>query len=891
MINLRHGSLVVTAILAVLASCSKTINAFQAIALQSQRRGIVSPGPIARVPLQARQRASLAPLFEQLSDKDDEDQRKLRNNKQQMSRFQRLRRRLSQGVRRKLVVAAFVGAATGGFWNIATPQRADASAPVMAVPKHEAQDPATEAMTIHEQGRTKRAQEELQEYNRKAREIEASQGEGARIKFEKEYKAQKELEAKQKAEGLEKLKRDLLDQGIDPWIDFEGKRQVTLYETGLDLGQIPGTQLFLEKQWEKAGSKKSTAYKTQANRRIIKAMVQDMKNKGIDPLEYFESHQTKTENILLMPATKAGPLAQQYEANLEQYGQIDVPAEGELSVKEKMLQSGGGKKAVDAEAKKKEKEEAKRLKAEAKAKAAAEKQRAKEEAKAAKEAAKKEKAAAKAAAAAAAESAAAAASSAAESELESAASAVESAMPSSSEEAAVVGEASLADDAEQGEASAVAIPTAPSKSSKTVNIGGKEIGVVPLAGATVVAVGGGGYAFKIMQEKAAIAEEERQRQFRLLMGMDEDGKEKSESAPALEVVDEEDEDPIDVSFDEEQHKEFSSDVDSSPVETPKKKRRIGGFFSKKNKNDRETDINQMVSADATAPQFAALLARILTYGAPGRFPSVSRLTGEMPFEKFELEAAKQQLIDAREEAGISLEESAEVFAGVVNCMLIDIVDLASSTLKEKDEKVTVEGISVVVDFMNHAASLYDAVAEGVTIKPVTYGGDLGKNKLEQMYSAYAVSGMMDMANLDGDFDARVSLLQDVFQISPKKAEGLAMKAMQKNMMKMLKSGEGMEGMEDMLKSMGGAAGLGDMGMGMDGENMDPEQLKTMLLSLKEMKDSGSIPAEEFETVKSQFKEAFGSSIDDVIKEGEDNEGEFDEQDKELLDLMKSILYD
>ena len=63
-------------------------------------------------------------------------------------------------------------------------------------------------------------------------------------------------------------------------------------------------------------------------------------------------------------------------------------------------------------------------------------------------------------------------------------------------------------------------------------------------------------------------------------------------------------------------------------------------------------------------------------------------------------------------------------------MLTDMVDLASSSLKEKKDAVTVKSINIVVDFMNHAASLFDAVAPGVTIQPVTYGGDLSKSKLE-----------------------------------------------------------------------------------------------------------------------------------------------------------------
>jgi hypothetical protein len=85
----------------------------------------------------------------------------------------------------------------------------------------------------------------------------------------------------------------------------------------------------------------------------------------------------------------------------------------------------------------------------------------------------------------------------------------------------------------------------------------------------------------------------------------------------------------------------------------------------------------------------------------------------MPFDAFELDKAKELLTDIRSEYDLSDEVSAEIFASVVNCMIIDIVDLASSTLKAKDkeEKLTVDAINVVMDFMDHAASLFDAVAK------------------------------------------------------------------------------------------------------------------------------------------------------------------------------------
>ena len=146
--------------------------------------------------------------------------------------------------------------------------------------------------------------------------------------------------------------------------------------------------------------------------------------------------------------------------------------------------------------------------------------------------------------------------------------------------------------------------------------------------------------------------------------------------------------------------------------TPPKPRRLG-IFSKRNANARETDLNALVSPTAQAPEFATLLAQILTFGAPGRFPAITSWGTPMPFTTFDLEEAKSLLTTSRQDADLTDEQSAEIFASVVNCMIIDIVDLASIALKskDKDEKVAVDAINVVMDFMDHAASLFDAVAE------------------------------------------------------------------------------------------------------------------------------------------------------------------------------------
>ena len=93
--------------------------------------------------------------------------------------------------------------------------------------------------------------------------------------------------------------------------------------------------------------------------------------------------------------------------------------------------------------------------------------------------------------------------------------------------------------------------------------------------------------------------------------------------------------------------------------------------------------------------------------------------------------------------------------------------------------------------------------------------------------------------------------------------------------------------DDMMKGMGGMDGMGLPGM--DGEEPDPEQLKEMLRALKDLKDSGALPESELVEVRKQFKEAFGSSIDDIMKGADEAGGELGTQDKELLDLMKDIL--
>jgi hypothetical protein len=133
----------------------------------------------------------------------------------------------------------------------------------------------------------------------------------------------------------------------------------------------------------------------------------------------------------------------------------------------------------------------------------------------------------------------------------------------------------------------------------------------------------------------------------------------------------------------------------------------------------------------------------------------------------------------------------------------------------------------------------------------------------------------------------------MFQISDKKAEGIVTKAVNKQMMSALKDGKLPEGMEETMKQFGELGGLGGLGGGLDGANglQDPSQLKEMLKALLEMKEKGELPADEFQKVRQQFKEAFGESIDDVLREADSKPEDLSAEDRELLDLMKAVMQD
>uniref|UniRef100_A0A6U2CVC5 Uncharacterized protein n=1 Tax=Pseudictyota dubia TaxID=2749911 RepID=A0A6U2CVC5_9STRA len=291
----------------------------------------------------------------------------------------------------------------------------------------------------------------------------------------------------------------------------------------------------------------------------------------------------------------------------------------------------------------------------------------------------------------------------------------------------------------------------------------------------------------------------------------------------------------------------------------------------------------------------------MTFGAPGRFPDVQSLPGGMPMTTFDLEPARIILAQEKKGDGMSDQEAAEAFATVVNCMIVDIIDLASSALGEKDrdvDKKAAEAINVVMDFMDHAAGLFEPfLVEGVEIKPVTYSGTLPRSKLDNLYATYA-SAVMTTENVTQD---RIDMLQELFEIKDKKAEGLVQKKMMGSLMKMMKDPEAMkdlengpmgEGMAEMMSAMGGMDGAGGLGMlgGGDGE-VSPEEIKESVKLMKELVESGGVSKEEMDLVKEQFKAQYGMDIKEIIAQADSAEvkEQLGDQGEELIEMFKAIL--
>lgn len=695
--------------------------------------------------------------------------------KPRVKKSKALRKKLKKWRRLSSITLAFFTTSIGmnSFQNqklhqLHRPPAASAMGPNLLAPRLPENAPKTgKALEdeISERAARNKMLQEQAVYEKEASRVFREEGSEAHQEYIKNYRQQKHEKFVQRRKDRKALINKLLfEDGLDPFNNMRGKAILFQFDYGVDLYQEPGTVHNNYEDLKRSNPEKYTNLEEMQKKDTFER-VEKMKSDGMTPDEIVAKFKADSEIVLtdkqiwdrdfeimkrqrdeaqkkrevqkrqkqMEKLAKTNPALYQKEQELKakeheeaekarDEAKVEQAAEAAEEAELKAQINAGRAKNL----KEKAKEEAKALKEKQKL----EKKKAKEEAKALKEKEKEEKKAEKAAAKAAAAAAAALASASAASTAASSVGAVagdivdgaSTVIEQSAEESTGESEVGTEETAETATAD-VDMPVAPSSK--------KDIPIVPAAAVVgVAAVGGGGFAFKYMKNKAASDEEERQRQFDLIMGNVDESTDSS--APSFADLDD---DPATVpDVDEPSAPAKDVETTSTPAAAPpkKKKKGMGSIFSKKASSGRETNINNLFAEDALAPDFTLVLAQYLTFGAPGRFPKVVNLPSPKGYtipETFESENAKKDITKVREDAGLTDVMAAELFATVVNCMIIDIIDLASSTLtmkgdeKEKDKK-TVDALNVVMDFMDHAAGLFDAVADVSKCSQYRYCGEL-----------------------------------------------------------------------------------------------------------------------------------------------------------------------
>eukprot|EP00594_Rhizosolenia_setigera_P014773 CAMPEP_0178958800 /NCGR_PEP_ID=MMETSP0789-20121207/11862_1 /TAXON_ID=3005 /ORGANISM="Rhizosolenia setigera, Strain CCMP 1694" /LENGTH=969 /DNA_ID=CAMNT_0020641583 /DNA_START=170 /DNA_END=3079 /DNA_ORIENTATION=- len=891
---------------------------------------------------------------------------------EQKNQRQRLRRAITS------VSLAFFTASTAlsSPFNNILPQNANAMGPNLLAPRLPEKAKSGEALEKELAQKALRSQylRDNAKFEQEASRIFKEKGPDAHAEFIKNHqKEQLEASQKKKVERKELIEKLLFEQGIDPFVSNRGKAILFQFDYGVDLYQHQGTSQTNFEELKRIDPQKYGNLENLLQKKTVERIA-ELKEEGKTPEEIVAIFKSDSEVVV----TERQQMEQQFDrmkARREAYrkelqekkrkkqfekSKQNEPVElketeeklrkdnqeeqlkkeeeekvaetthqaEEATLKAKITATKAKearKKAKEEQNALKQKEKAELKKQQAEQKALKQKQKIESaEKKAAEKAAKLAAAAAGVGAATFGTASTSVAGSVASSSIDVATSTAtseivadtESAVTSTSTEETSSSEetASQTDVAASSEEESQILSTPPSK--------------IPAKKITSVAavIGGGGVAFKFMKDKQEEDVKEKERQFKLIMGLSEDTDNKPDdvtTAPGgstfLDLPDDPTSTP-DVSAPTKSTTETDSSTPAAAEEiAPKKKKGGLNFFKKSSSSSRATDLSELMSSDAISPEFSMLIAKFCSYGAPGRFPQVS-VEGE-----FDLDKANEEITETKKKLGLTDTIAAELFASVVNCMIIDIIDLASSSLSmkttkkkkkgkkkgdaEDDEdaskdKMTVDALNVVLDFMDHAASLFDAVAGSTVIQPVVYEGSLKKAKLEKMFSIYAGQLMSSMMDLDsGVSQERLDVLQQVFDISDKKAEGIAQRVMMKNLMKVMKeggSGEGggMEGLAEMMGGLGGgdmSALEGMMGGGMPGfgdpnAELSPEEIKQSVTMMKELVNSGQISSEEIKLVKEQFKQAYGQDIEDLIKAADGADGdELGEDGKELLDLFKTVL--
>lgn len=153
------------------------------------------------------------------------------------------------------------------------------------------------------------------EHLMKCNEIESLEGFEAREAFEKIYE-EKNI---QRAMERKKLLYRLIQEGICPFVDVEGERQMYLFDTSQDLNHIPFSDqqkelsLMKDRKWRERRRKQ---------RYVIKCIAEDIRLQGKDPISYLERNQDQTRKILGLSDRSLDVIVKRYKHLFKTQGNL-----------------------------------------------------------------------------------------------------------------------------------------------------------------------------------------------------------------------------------------------------------------------------------------------------------------------------------------------------------------------------------------------------------------------------------------------------------------------------------------------------------------------------------------------------------------------------------------
>ena len=211
---------------------------------------------------------------------------------------------------------------------------ANAAAPVTPIKNFKPPDSKAIALKKITDERNKEKLQEEMAHQIKCDDIEREQGLKARKAYEKAYLDEKIQKAKVRSLERQKLLYALVDQGICPYVDVEGERQMYLFDYDIDLNKVASSAQ--QKEMMKLRRDKKWATRREKEHFIIKCIVEDLKLRGEDPLKYLEANKAKTRDILNLKDKQLDVLFNRYTYLMETQGSLsgikaDVPFDMEAA--------------------------------------------------------------------------------------------------------------------------------------------------------------------------------------------------------------------------------------------------------------------------------------------------------------------------------------------------------------------------------------------------------------------------------------------------------------------------------------------------------------------------------------------------------------------------------